>query len=389
MAMKRISIILFFIILLLFLGWRFLWRGAESGDVEKVPKAIAVAVEASPVRTGNIHDVKVFTGTLMPRAHFIVAPKIGGRLKSLLVNIGDRISHGQLIALLDDAEYVQQVNEYQAELKVARATLEEQNSALESSQREFDRVSTLREKGIASESELDFVRSQLEVKTAKQKVAIAQVSQKEAALEAAKVRLSYTRITASWEDGSDLRVVGERFVDEGAMLTSNSPIVSIYDINSLTAVIFVIERDYPRINVGQEALVFTDAYGDRTFFGRIIRLSPVLKETSRQARVEIEIPNSDWLLKPGMFARVEIEFAMHENVTLLPVAAFAQRGDRQGVFLVDTEAMKARFIPVELGIVNGESAEVVSPRISGLVVTLGHHLLEDGAPITLPDDNQK
>jgi len=343
----------------------------------------------APVRTESIRDVQIFTGTLKPKAHFVVAPKIGGRLKKLLVNIGDGVKRDQMIAMLEDEEYVQEVEESRAELTVARANLEEQNSALESAQREFERSRALREKKIASESELDTAQAQLDVMTAKQKVAMAQVAQQEAALKAAQVRLSYTKIQASWEeDGDDVRVVGERFVDEGAMLTAHSPIVSVYDISSLTAVVFVIERDYPKIKIGQESMVTTDAYPQQSFSGRILRVAPVLKETSRQARVEIEVPNPDRLLKPGMFARVQIEFAQHENVTLVPVAALARRGDRQGVFVADTENMKALFVPVTLGIMNSESAEVIDPPLSGFVITLGQHLIEDGAPIILPDNQQ-
>jgi len=361
---------------------------ASRENTHNARRTPAVAVEVAPVIKGTIRNAQRFSGTLVPKAHFVVAPKIGGRLERLMVNIGDTVERGQLIALVEDAEYVEQVEEARAELAVAKASLEEQGSALDSSQREFDRILALREKKIASESELDAVQAQLEVSKAKHKLAMAQVSQKEAALNAAQVRLSYTRIRASWENGDGNRVVGERFMDEGAMLSANSPIVSIYDISSLTAVIFVIERDYPKIKIGQDAFVTTDAYPERTFTGRIIRIAPVLRETSRQARVEIEVSNPDWLLKPGMFARVEIEFAHHDNVTLVPVTSLARRGERQGVFLVDLEQMKALFTPVSLGIVNSDTAEVVNPPLSGLVVTMGQHLLEHGSAIVLPKNTK-
>ena len=84
---------------------------------------------------------------------------------------------------------------------------------------------------------------------------------------------------------------------------TNAPIVSILDIHSLTAVIHVIERDYSKVRVGQKVIVTTDAFPGSTFTGKIVRIAPLLKETSRQARVEIEVPNRDRLLKPGMFIR--------------------------------------------------------------------------------------
>ena len=85
-----------------------------------------------------------------------------------------------------------------------------------------------------------------------------------------------------------------------------------------------------------------------------------------------------------MFVRVQIEFERHENTTVIPLSAMVNRGGRQGIFLSDPKKMKARFVPVTLGIVNGNSAEVLDPSISGSVITMGQHLLEDGASIILP-----
>ncbi|NIM95016.1 MAG: efflux RND transporter periplasmic adaptor subunit, partial [Anaerolineales bacterium] len=102
-----------------------------------------------------------------------------------------------------------------------------------------------------------------------------------------------------------------------------------------------------------------------------------------QARVEIEIPNPDGILKPGMFVRVQIEFAEHKNVTVVPLSALVKRNGQRGVFLADTQNMKAYFIPVTVGIIDHTLAEVVKPSLSGLVVTLGHHLLEDGSAIVM------
>jgi len=340
------------------------------------------------VRRATIRDTGVFTGSLRPRSQFVVAPTVGGRLEQLAVNIGDRVRRGQLIAVLDDQEYAQQVAGAAAELAVAEANLAECESNLEVQQREFERVEKLREKKIASESEMDTARAQFAARQAKHAVAEAQVSQREAALAAARVRLSYTRIEAAWEEGEEGekdRVVGERFVDEGAMLAPNKPIVSILDISSLTVVIHAIERDYPKIRTDQEAAVTTDAFPGEVFKGRVARIAPLLRESSRQARVEIEMPNPEELLKPGMFVRTRIEFARHENVTVVPVAALARRDGRQGVFLADTEKKTASFVPVKLGITEGDLAEVVEPALAGYVVTMGHHLLEDGAAIRLPE----
>ena len=384
--MKKILVLLFVLAIVGLVALRVYQRTSKSiGASVHERRAPAVAVEVTAIKKATIRDIGVFTGSLLPTSQFVVAPKVAGRLEKLFVNIADTVQQGQVIALLDDDEYEQQVEQARAELQVANANLQESRSMLEVAKRELDRAKALRREKIASESELDAAQADYETKAAKYKVASAQVTQKQAALKAAQVRLSYTQIKASWENSQERRVVGERFVDEGTMLKANDQIVSILDIHTVIAVIHIIERDYLKMQVGHEAAVTTDAIPEKTFTGKIIRVAPLLKETSRQARVEIEIPNPEGLLKPGMFVRAYIEYARHDNATVVPVSALAKRNSKQGVFIADMDNKKARFVPATLGIVNGESAEITEPPLSGLVVTLGHHLLEDGSGIIVPN----
>jgi RND family efflux transporter MFP subunit len=161
--------------------------------------------------------------------------------------------------------------------------------------------------------------------------------------------------------------------------------VSVVDVSTVIAVINVIERDFPDVLVGQATTLTTDAYGDREFVGKIVRRAPVLREESRQARVEVEIPNPERLLAPGMFVRASIQFAQHDGATVVPLTALARREGIQGVFVADTAAKKVRFEPVRTGFTEGGMVEVVEPQLEGYVVTLGHHLLEDGGTIALPE----
>jgi RND family efflux transporter MFP subunit len=388
--MKKIFIITILIVGIGLLGWQIYRKASGSGEKFISPRGnIAVAVEVAPVQKASIREIGYFTGSLIPLSEFKVAPKIAGRLEKILLNIGDTVQGDQLVAVLDDEEYRQQVNQAIAELEVAQANFEERENALENAKREYDRTIALREKKIASESELDAAKSEFKGQQAQVRVAQAQVSQKKAALETAKVRLSYAQIRVPDNHASRHRLVGERYVDEGAMLAPNTPIVSILDVGTLIAVINVIERDYPKIQKGLEAVISTDAFPGRTFSGNVVRIAPLLMEKSREARVEIEVPNDQMLLKPGMFVRVQIEFEQHENATVIPIAALVKRNGKQGVFEVDRREQRAHFIPVELGIVNGNQAEIINPPLSDAVVTLGHHLLEDGAKIILPDEAHK
>jgi RND family efflux transporter MFP subunit len=385
---KFFSVLLVFAIITV-AGWQVYKRITASSNKNRPGRSAApVAVETKPIRKDIIRDIGVFTGSLLPKSQFVVAPKVAGWLEKLLVNIGDEVHQNQVIAILDDEEFTQQVQQVRAELQVAKANAENCTSDLDIAKREYDRAKALREKQIASASELDESEAAFNACRTRLKVSLAQVAQKEAALKAADVRLSYTKVQAFWEDGGATRVVGERFVDEGALLQVNEPIVSILENDPLTAVVYVIERDYRKVKVGQQSITTNDAYPDKTFTGNVIRIAPLLKESSRQARVEIEIPNPGQLLKPGMFVRAQIEFARHDNATLVPYAALVKREGKEGIFIVDLNNLKALFTPVKTGIINGEIVEVIEPEISGFVVTLGNHLLEDGSDITVSGKNR-
>jgi len=384
--MKKFSLLLAVLAIVAMAGWQVYKRVAGSAVEKSTGRpAVSLAVEVKPIERGVIRDIGVFTGSLEAKSQFVVASKVAGWLKKLVVNIGDEVSRNQVIAIVDDEEFAQQVEQSRAELEVAKANAANCASDLDIAKREYERAQALREKQIASASELDVSEAAFNACQTRYKVSLAQVAQKEAALKTADVRLSYTKVQALWEEGDQRRVVGERFVDEGALLQVNEPIVSVLENNPLVAVVHVIERDYPKVKLGQEAVVTTDAYPARSFAGTIVRIAPLLRESSRQARVEVDVPNPEYLLKPGMFVRVQVEFARREDAMLVPLPALVRRNGKEGVFIVDIGNRKARFVPVTTGIINGELAEITEPQISGLVVTMGNHLLEDGSGIVLPE----
>lgn len=371
--------------LVLFLGWRIV-RRAGPGEAGRGPGgARAVPVSLAAARTETVRSSAEFTGSLLPRTQFVVAPKVPGRLERLLLNLGDAVTNGALIAQLDSDEYQQEVEQARAELEVAKANRADTRSALDVARREHERVKELREQQVASAAELDQAEALLNAAEAKDQVAQAQIRQREAALRSADIRLAYTTIAAAWTDGNGPRVVADRFVDEGTMLRANDPVVAVADIGAVIAVVNVIERDFPIVRIGQEATIETDAHPGRSFRGSVVRRAPVLREESRQARVEVEIPNPDRLLAPGMFVRVRIELAEHPDAQVVPTAALVRRNGDVGVFVADLEERKARFVPVKTGLSAGEITEIIEPRLAEPIVVLGQHLLADGAAIIPPD----
>ncbi|MDZ7748316.1 MAG: efflux RND transporter periplasmic adaptor subunit [Halofilum sp. (in: g-proteobacteria)] len=250
-----------------------------------------VAVEAAPVETGAVADVRAFTGTLAAGDAFTVAPKIGGQIERVHVDIGDRVERGQMLVELDDDEAQQAVAEAEAELAVARAELEQARADARLAERGLERTRSLAERELASQSELDTARAQAEAQRAAVAVATARVTQREAALARARVQLGYADVRADWRGGDAVRVVGERMVNAGDTVAANSPLLSILGIDPITAVAFAPESDYARLREGQAVRVRADALPGRTFEGRIARIAPRFAEDSRQARFEVTLPN--------------------------------------------------------------------------------------------------
>lgn len=343
----------------------------------------AVAVEVAPLKLGSLVDEGRFVGSIEPASKFMVSPKISGRLKRLFVDIGDPIVNGATIASLDDEELLLAVKQAEADIEIARANFNESAGLLEISQRELDRVKTMRQQKVSSVVEVENAEAAHKTKQARHQVNKALLSQKEAALLTSKLKLAYATVDASWSGGATGRFVAERFQTEGAMISANTPIVSVIDIATVTAVIDMVERDYFKISHGMKAEIETSAQSGRVYPARVSRIAPLLNETSRQARIELELQNTDFSLKPGMFIKARLIYGAHNLVTVAPAAALVRRNNQDGLFLVDSEKNIANFVPVAIGFREGDLVEIASPTLTGDVITLGQHLVEDGASVKI------
>ncbi len=383
---RRILMAVFGAILFLALAMVFYQRFSydpEAGGRERGESV--VAVEVTSVERDSIRNVRAFSGSLVSQSNFDIVAKAGGQLSALEVDIGDRVERGQVIGRIDDEPFVQDVVQAEAEREVARANLEEALSSLELAERERDRVQALRERRVVSAADLDAAEAAVQAERSRVRVTEALIQQREAALRAARLRLSYTEITANWEGPGDYRVVGERYVEEGSTLTGNQPVVSLVDLQRLRAVIQVTERDYGRIEVGQSGVILTDVLPDESFEAAVVRRSPQFRESSRQARVELDVPNPRELLMPGQFIRVRLELGRVEDAVVVPRDALVRRDGRQGIFLVESAGEEGKvtavFVPVTPGYVEGGRVRIVAPEINGEVVVLGQDLLADGTPV--------
>lgn len=337
------------------------------------------------IEKGSIHLRLTFSGTLEAGAEFVVAPKVGGRIQSLAVDLSDNVHRGQLVAVLDSEESFQAVLQARADLAVASATKIEAESSLKIADREFERIKRLKQRGIASDSQYDAAMANQLVKQSRLEVAKAQVMRGEALLEIANIRLGYSRVTADWPGSDDQRRVADRYVDEGQTVLANTPLILITRLEPITGIVHVTEKDYASLSPGQGVSLTTDAYPLDVFYGKIDRISPVFNKTTRQARVELVIANPEIKLKPGMFIRATIDVRTLSNATLVPEMAVTTRNDQTGIFMVNEKEQTVSWQPVTVGITENTRAQVEGdPQLSGRVVILGQHLLENGSAIHIP-----
>lgn len=360
-----------------------------AGERARGAEPRTVPVEVAPIERRPVELRRTFTGSLEARAEFVVAPKVGGRIERLSVDLADTVDRGQVVARLDNAEYVQAVTQAEADLAVAQANLAEATSQLEIARRELARVTRLRERGVSSESQLDVARADQLAKQAHVEVTRAQVTRARAELATARIRLGYTEVTAGWHGGGDQRVVAERYVDEGETVSANAPLLRIVELDPITAVFFVTEQDYARLRPGQRALLTTDAYAGESFPGRIARIAPVFRENTRQARVELEVPNAELRLKPGMFVRATVVMKRVPKTTVVPRRAMVTRDGAPGVFVVAPDGQSVVWRPVEVGIRQGNRVQVIGEGLEGQVVVLGQQLLDDGTRISVANTGEE
>lgn len=379
-----VGVVVFFIV------QRLMVDGAGAEGVRRDRQGGSVPVVVAPIRSGAITDEWAISGSLEARTVIPVAAEVAGRVTDLHVDVGDTLTSATVIGRLADEHFRQAVRAAEADLAVARARVQEAESRLATVTSDAERAEQLVARGVSSQAERDRVVGERLAAEAALAVAEAQVQQAEAALSAATLRLADTELVVDWSAVSDSasgdgeRVVGQRFVDPGATIAAGDAVVTVLEIDPLIGRVHVTERGYGRLQPGQPAALQVDAWPAETFSATVARIAPRFDAASRQARVELRVPNDDHRLRPGMFLRGHVRLRAVPSATLVPLAALVQRGGADVVFVVDEAGAQVAQVPVRTGIRQAEQVEILEPDISGRVVILGQHLLEDGSAIVIP-----
>src|SRR5262245_38865784 len=336
-----------------------------------------MVVELAAARKASMNQEVRVVGNLIGEATVAVAPRTAGRLQDVFVRLGDRVTRGQRIAKIEDFEIVEQVKQAEAAQDVAAATIRQREADLQLALTNVERSRNLFQRQLLPKQTLDDNEARYQAAVAQIDLAKAQSTQSKARLDELRINLSNTVIVSPVNG-----FVAKRGVDPGAFVSQNAPIVDVVDISRVRLVVNVVERDLKELRSGATAKVEVDAFPGEMFQGRIARVAPVLDPATRTAPIEIEIPNADFRLKPGMYARVGITTDNKKETLTVPVDAVADLGGRRGVFQHLNGI--AIFRTVEIGTEGEQLIEIVGGLTEGdQVITTGARALRDGDRVQL------
>jgi membrane fusion protein (multidrug efflux system) len=318
--------------------------GAAKGDEEETP---AVPVEVASLERGDVYAVYTGTAALETDADALVVAKVGGEVRQLLVEEGDKVEANQIMARLDG-------DRLRLEMERARANLRKL-------QQEYERNVQLHEKGLVSVGAFEDIKYELE--------------SLRAAYELARLEYSYTEIRAPIEG-----VVAERFIKLGNTISPNDQVFHVSDMDPLIAYVHVPEREFRRLSPGQPAQLVVDAIPSITFEARIQRISPVVDAETGTFKITMEVPDPSERLKPGMFGRFSIVWDAREDTLLVPRVAVLDMETEQSVFVVEGDLAHRRN--VRLGYPKGDRIEVLEGLTGDeQLVVIGQTGLKDGAKV--------
>lgn len=326
-------------------------NGKDSDEEESPPIPVEVSL---PVR-GNVYAVYSGTAPIEAFAQADVIAKVPGEVREILVEEGDDVESGQILARLDGDRLRLELNESRARLRKL--------------ERDFKRNKDLREKGLISEGDFETIQYELEAL--------------QASYNLASLELDYTQIRAPISG-----VVSERYIKRGNTIEIGAPIFRVTSFEPLVAYLFVPEREFRQIGPGQPVRIDIDALAGAEFYAEVSRVSPVVDPKTGTFKITMEITDAERRIKPGMFARMTIVYDRHENALQVPRSAVIEETGVTSVFVVEDDVAVRKA--VQTGFSNNGLIEISAGLVDGdRVITVGQIGLKPDAKVTVinePDD---
>jgi len=367
------------------------------------PRAVSLTGEAPTVAVvkvtrGDVAQVLSVAAEFRPFQEIDVHAKVAGYLKSIHVDVGDRVHAGQLLAVLEIPELQDELHQDDAAVKRAQEEVNRAQADLDraGSAHQVAHLGATRLAGVlkarpnlVSQQDIDEAEgrdrvSEAQVATAEASLAVAQEQLEVARAGQSKTRtlFAYSQITAPF-DG----VITHRYADTGAMSqagtssqTQTMPVVKLSQNNRLRLVIPVPESAVSRIHIGGPVDLAVQAL-HKTFSGRIARFADSLDAETRTMRVEVDVENPKLELVTGMYAAASLGLDEARGVLVAPVEAIDRSGRAPRVLVVNTDR---RIEPrsVELGLEMADRVEIRSGLSAGDLIVIGNRSqLKAGAPV--------
>jgi len=361
----------------------------------------AKAVQTEAVRQDSVRRAVDVVGTLAAVDEVTISSEAEGKVSRILADLGDRVKAGQVLIQLDNEKQQYTYTQQQAALARTLAQygasdtehlpeLEETpdarraNADLVQATQAYDRANELFKRSLVSQQALDDAKTALQSKRAIYNSAIqnaknlrAGIQASEATMKLAGRQLRDTEIRAPF-DG----YVQKRLVNQGELVKAQMPVMAVVRLDPLKVTAEIPEKMAPWINTGQAVDLKVDAYQDKSFTGKVSRISPAVNTATRAFSFEALVPNADAVLKPGTFARVHIESGKVDSIVTVPYAALQYRYGVNRVFVVNGGKLAIRELAV--GERMGDRMEVVSGVKAGERVAITDvDTLNDGAAVTV------
>lgn len=346
-------------------------KTSETGVVSGDSGHASRAEPPRPVRTlqvgmSEVNDLLILPGDVRPRYEQRYGFRIGGKIAQRLVDVGQEVKAGQVLAVLDAQDVMPAINTQTAQLDAARSDLKLQQS-------ELRRVQELREKGFVSSAALERQTTLTEASQARLQTAQAQLAN-------AQNGLLFQTLRAD-KAGAVIAVDA----DAGSVVSSGQSVVRVAQLGEKEIAINVPERAVALMKKARGFSVRLDALPGKTHAAKLRELAPVADAASRTYAARLAIVAADDSIKLGMSATVRLDLGA-EQVIVVPNSALYTRDDKTRVWLVDPATATVNPVAVKLGESTGEGVVILSGLKPGdMVVTAGANLLLPGQKVLLPD----
>jgi membrane fusion protein, multidrug efflux system len=371
---------------------------AKTKDQAAAPAKIAVAA-ATAVEQPLARFIRS-TGTLMAEEQAEVAAETAGRVVAAPIERGTPVAQGAELVRLSPVETDAQLKEADANAAQIEARLglgagrdfdvnavpEVQNAkaASELAQSEFERIRSLLDQHVVSQSEYDQRRAQLEVARQQLDAAKNAAAQQYQSLRAARARVELARkaFADTTVRSPFAGVVAQRLVSAGDYVTKGTKVAVVVRVNPMRVQLTVPEQFVAAIAVGQPVIFDVDAYPGRPFEGRVKFVAPALQADQRALVVEATVPNASGELKPGLFATARIEQPARTPGVMVPAAAVQTSAGTSRVFVVAGDRVEERIVTT--GQTSGDLIEIAKGLRAGeRVATSNVSQLADGAAVAV------